>query len=265
MALDFIKLCNKQSLCVKCGLYFPNDMIIYWSGCNHVYCMDCIRSEISMQNKTQKRIPMCICNECQSTLSLERLNNIPGLNTFGYCIDGRHYLRKRKLWQWSGCNHEFCADCAASCILRDLSDGQIPLCDGCGSELTMWTILPRRLRDQPDVLDTLRTLIDRKDKFKCCLCEEWHENQHKIIWSKRCGHQYGKECMQKIILTDIPRKKPLIGILKSCKIPRCVAGSCSIGLSLLKAHECEANEFQLRRLNELIGGKSGDKETCILM
>ena len=147
-------------------------------------------------------------------------------------------MRKRKSWKWSGCQHEFCADCATRCVLRDLSDGQIPLCDGCGSELTMGTILPRRLRDQPDVLDTLRTLIDRKDKFKC---------------------------MQKIILTDIPRKKPLIGMLKSCKIPRCVAGSCSIGLSLLKAHECEANEFQLRRLNELIGGKSGEKETCILM
>eukprot|EP01084_Bolivina_argentea_P289025 496205_1 len=71
MVLDFQELIQKQLLCKHCNKYFPNNQIIYWSICNHVYCYECISLRIIKQIDND-RIPICgyheyflsACNIC---------------------------------------------------------------------------------------------------------------------------------------------------------------------------------------------------------
>ena len=64
MALDLKTLCDKQSLCVKCGKYTRNDLIRYWSGCKHTVCGECGEGHIEFELKLQQRIPQCPVKGC---------------------------------------------------------------------------------------------------------------------------------------------------------------------------------------------------------
>jgi len=72
MALDFKKLCERQSLCEKCGLYSPNDQIVYWSGCGHIACSECCGKHIARELR-RRRVPRCLKMGCARTLKVDTL------------------------------------------------------------------------------------------------------------------------------------------------------------------------------------------------
>merc|ERR1719411_959943 len=73
MALDFNKLCHKQSLCAKCYYFFPNDMLYYWSGCNHAFCYDCYHPHVEREIRQRGTVPQCLLAECTQELTQQSL------------------------------------------------------------------------------------------------------------------------------------------------------------------------------------------------
>merc|ERR1712176_693255 len=69
-ALDLKMLCNKQTLCTKCGLFSPNDLIMFWSRCNHAVCWDCVCKYFRFG---LNKILYCPAAECNEELIVERL------------------------------------------------------------------------------------------------------------------------------------------------------------------------------------------------
>eukprot|EP01084_Bolivina_argentea_P105789 189446_1 len=58
-------------LCVVCRRYqYSSYSMIYWSGCNHLYCQDCAAHIINQSLSLLNEIPKCTYKQCNSSLTI---------------------------------------------------------------------------------------------------------------------------------------------------------------------------------------------------
>eukprot|EP01084_Bolivina_argentea_P105788 189445_1 len=133
LVLHFNKLCNKQSFCNNCQMYYPNNMIFYWSNCNHSYCYQCCavsKPNGSIVNEIRSgRIPVCFVSKCNQELSVQKLKLVPFDGMVLRCavsmLEQLIYRKDRfqcvfcMEWHlnvnkilWSNCNHVYGIKCA---------------------------------------------------------------------------------------------------------------------------------------------------------
>merc|ERR1712087_648351 len=76
MALDIRKLCRRQSMCVRCRTYFPEDQLLRWPGCRHAACVECCQQNVN-NLITCEQVPQCMANGCSSLLTVQTLCMLP--------------------------------------------------------------------------------------------------------------------------------------------------------------------------------------------
>jgi len=263
MALDFTKLCNKQSLCSQCNLFFPNDQMMHWSGCHHPVCLDCVRTAIRGQKYHHQhplRIPVPVCSVagCEEKLTLKTLNRIPGTEPHGHCPGCKHYVPATMLVPWSSCGHPVCSECAVLQIQTTTMLDQIATCpvDGCCAEITMHTVNTTilALSMTGHLKARLQTLIDRKSMFRCAYCLQWHPNDLRMAegpWTRQCvelhsNHGYCTSCNARYpksetmqwpycrhrICDDCVLNRVCYHIIQMEEIPTCSAPDCTVKLTV---------------------------------
>eukprot|EP01084_Bolivina_argentea_P105791 189448_1 len=157
---DFNKVISRQTYCYLCGKYYPNNMIIYWSGCRHTFCNTCIFQSdyIEIEMYCESKIPVCPVDDCNQELSEECMqlmytyynydsDMIDGLiytlsflkysNTKFECYLCECWHPNEDMIELSECGCKCSKECCKILIETYVSDGTIALCDCCGDEIDM--------------------------------------------------------------------------------------------------------------------------------
>ena len=120
MRLDFKKICNNQSLCIKCNTYSLNDRIFYWTECKHIYCAQCF-TKLRVIKDNFKTFPKCIASECYQALDKMR--------TVFECTKCESYHMYKDLFLWSVCEHPYSKMCAKECVDLQFKPSEFKLID----------------------------------------------------------------------------------------------------------------------------------------
>eukprot|EP01084_Bolivina_argentea_P116976 207767_1 len=108
--LDLNKLIHLQSFCVKCNQFFPNDLLISWSKCDHRYCNECMSTEIAKKTK-DKKSRVCALSKCNKIMGSNTLDLTTNMFLCTYC-NTWHLKIKENIFSWSKCEHEYNKNCA---------------------------------------------------------------------------------------------------------------------------------------------------------
>eukprot|EP01083_Nonionella_stella_P009975 28516_1 len=276
MALDFTKLCNKQSLCHQCNLYFPNQNMVFWRRCQHSFCKDCVLKYIQYEIGKNERMPICCIETCHTEMSLDQLNLICHYfndtsikNEFQQmiwkqnhfqCSMCRSYHDRREMFDWTHCKHAYGRDCAMS-VLRQIANKKGSVFEMNWKDLLPCCVVPR-CNETMSLLDAdrvgasvsdLAVLQYRLEKiefinshFKCCFCSKWHDNKDAYLWSN-CSHKYTKSCIRKCLDQCIQKKDSMFDGWTN-KVPVCRAKDCKQILKISDAAAIGANEYQIRKV-----------------
>eukprot|EP01084_Bolivina_argentea_P309085 534600_1 len=150
--LDFKKLIKTQDYCHICNEYYPNNMIIYWSGCYHTFCIQCLTSKYVESEIRSDKIPMCPLKncihelieqdmECYFDISIDCWYDFWDLQklkqTVFECCICKQLHANQKLLMFSACGHKYTRLCGREYILNLINNMNIPCCCECGTDITM--------------------------------------------------------------------------------------------------------------------------------
>eukprot|EP01083_Nonionella_stella_P023268 64341_1 len=136
-----------------------------------------------------------VCYDCNGNGGLLCTDFNKVIRKQKYCHKCNLFYPQNTIMNWSDCGHTFCHKCLITSryIETELVACRIPLCmaNKCTQELNDNFDYP--LETAAESRWRLRRLKFIKDKFRCCVCKEWHLDKAKILFS-RCGHALVKKC-----------------------------------------------------------------------
>eukprot|EP01084_Bolivina_argentea_P047534 87590_1 len=257
MALDFNRLCDFQSLCTKCNAYFPNDSVIYWSECKHIFCDQCFYQMVKNEIK-QNKIPKCMQSKCAQELKpvdlkldfnkckqynwsriVRKLETLIDRKNKGECpctqcrkwypIKESMACSKCKnkycnacIRYWSKCNHSCCDSCIQQYVPYEINrKNVIPQCMNikCNEELSINTFRTFRF-----YVRGITGSLERKLEYILYLKDHFrctlclrYHLNKDIFLWSTCQHKYSKDCAKQYMGSCRSSKFKAVNIVNKLK------------------------------------------------